>query len=187
MERCVHHKFSKCFTSPQDHPVRSMTVMDMPRLALSDSCQFNSFKFSLRVCVHVFLQSTALWVALKVAHKAIANAAKGMKMTSIPKVLASFWLWDRTGRLSKREILQIYHEIKSSMPWPRNQPPPTLFTQGKQVASIRLIAFSWQVQWCRYYFGRFSKIVPSMYSMLALVYLFVLPAIRSSVISDDAR
>ena len=38
----------------------------------------------------------------------------------------------------------------------------------------------------RYYWRRFSRIAPSLYSMLVLVYLFVLPAIRARLVSDDA-
>lgn len=39
----------------------------------------------------------------------------------------------------------------------------------------------------RYYWRRFSRIAPSLYSMLALVYLLVLPAMRANLLSDDAR
>lgn len=40
---------------------------------------------------------------------------------------------------------------------------------------------------CRYYISRFKRLAPSLYSMLAIVYFFVLPAIASDLISADAR
>ena len=40
---------------------------------------------------------------------------------------------------------------------------------------------------CRYYTKRFMRIAPSLYSMLTLVYMAVLPAIKSDRISPDAR
>lgn len=39
----------------------------------------------------------------------------------------------------------------------------------------------------RYYTSRFARIAPSLYSMLAIVYLVVLPAIAADLISADAR
>ncbi|BDA44071.1 hypothetical protein COCOBI_05-2550 [Coccomyxa sp. Obi] len=40
---------------------------------------------------------------------------------------------------------------------------------------------------CRYYISRFKRLAPSLYSMLAIVYFLVLPAIAADLISADAR